>query len=223
MKKNNQGFILAAVAILLLVAMICMDAFMSSADDDIVKDDRRIVHVSGGTFYTPIPTEKSEVIVTETTPEPPKVNISESEEFVPIKECTWSKRTQYRLSKICEKYNISFEMAIAQAYQESRFNEKAVGDGGLAYGAWQIHPSTWRKELARWGYSWNDMYDVEKACEAYCKIMVSHFEKWDNIYFTLMAWRWGGDDGREKLERNGPDAYSCGIEERAEYYENRLS
>lgn len=208
--KNRQGLYLGMVAIVLLVLLVLMDAFMSKADEEVQTDTRTTIHVSDGVFYTPEPTQ-------EQTPEPPKV----VDDFNPIKECTWSKSTQKRLYDICEEWNICFEMCISQAFTESRWNSNAVGDGGLAYGAWQIHPSTWSDELERWGMTANDMYDLDKACEAYCRIMRSHFERYDNIYFALMAWRWGGDDGFEKLVTNGADAYATEVARRSEKYEKR--
>lgn len=141
--------------------------------------------------------------------------------FKKIKSCRWSKNKQWNIYKICKKYNISFEMCISQAYQESTWNEKASGDNGLAYGAWQIHPSAWKHELARWGYSYNDMYNLYNACNVYCKIMVSHFRKYDNVYFALMAWRWGGNDGMRRLKNYGEDLYSTSIVSRAKKYEDR--
>ena len=54
------------------------------------------------------------------------------------------------------------------------------------------------------------MYNLEKACDVYCRIMKSHLKRYDNLYFALMAWRWGGDEAMEKL-KNGPDNYALKI------------
>lgn len=143
------------------------------------------------------------------------------QKFKKIKACPWSKKKQWMVYKICRRYDISFEMCIAQAYQESRFHIKAIGDKGLACGGWQIHPSTWDNELARWGYSRQSMFDLKKACIAYCRIMRSHFKKYDDVEFALMAWRWGGYDGMVKLNRYGPDVYARQIIKRTGKYEKR--
>lgn len=144
------------------------------------------------------------------------------QKFKPIKVCRWTKKQQWRIKKICKKYHISFEMCIAQAYQESHWNQKAIGDGGLACGAWQIHPSAWNDELSRWGYSRSSMFNLYKACDAYCKIMKAHFKRRDDVQFALMAWRWGGAAGMVKLNSSGPDTYARQIISRSKRYEKRL-
>ena len=170
-------------------------------------------------YYTPKPTvipnlpiKEEPVPVVTSTPVPTKNS------FIPIQECPWSLEEQKSIHKICKKYHISFELCIAQAKQESSWDEKASGDNGKAYGAWQIHPAVWSDELKRWGYTWNDMYQVEKACDAYCRIMKAHIKK-NNIRFALMAWRWGGDEAANKLKNGVIDKYTNQILKRASLYE----
>ena len=199
MSKKRQEFYLCITAVLIFIAIIVMNLISSPTSvksQEEQTQERDLELPAGGTWY-----------VTQ-SPEPtPNIRV---DDFESIEDCRWSKDKQKKVKEICDKYSISFEMCIAQAFIESSWNEKATGDNGEAYGAWQIHPAVWADELARWGYSWSDMYNLEKACDVYCRIMKSHLKRYDNLYFALMAWRWGGDEAMEKL-KNGPDNYALKI------------
>lgn len=201
-KEKNYICIISSLIFVMIIVMNMVFSDVSKKKNMISLPENDHGHPSGGIWYiTP-------------TPKPTQESTSKSDDFIDdfkiIRDCKWSKDEQKKVKKICEKYGIPFEICIAQAFVESSWNEKAEGDNGKAYGAWQIHPTVWKVELKKWGYSWDDMYDLEKACDVYCRIMKSHFMRYDNLYFALMAWRWGGDEAMEKL-KNGPDNYALKI------------
>lgn len=216
MKKEKYELYICMAAILIFVGIIMMNLLFGGKKQEIKADETRVEHVNGGTWYvTPEP-------VIEADNEQAYIeNEKQSDNFKKIKECKWSKETQKKIKSICDKYNISFELCMAMAYEESSFKSYDTGDKGKAYGAWQIHPSVWREELRRWGYTWNDMYDIEKSCDVYCRIMKSHFQKSDDVYFAVMAWNGGGDYARQMLDSGNVSDYSKNIVKRAMKYERR--
>lgn len=142
--------------------------------------------------------------------------------FKKIKGCPWSRSQQKQIKKICNKYNMSFSLIMSMAYTESRFNEKAVGDGGQAYGAWQIHPSTWYQTISKLGYCKNDMLKLLPAAETVCYIMRAHFRNYDNIFFAIMAWNGGSEYAYQMIDNCQVSEYALEIEARADKYEKSL-
>lgn len=141
--------------------------------------------------------------------------------FIPIDECLWNKREQKLIWKICYEEKYSFELCIAQAKLESSWEKKAIGDGGKAKGAWQIHPMVWIDVIQRLGYEEKDMFQLEKACRTYIYIMKSHFQKFDDVEFALLAWRWGGDRAMDMIDCGEYSDYSADIIRLAQKYERR--
>lgn len=218
MKKEKYELYICMAAILIFVGIIMMNLLFGEQKQEIKADETKVEHVNGGTWYvTPDPviaTDNEQVYI---------ANTNAKDNFKKIKECKWSRETQKKIKNICDKYNISFELCMAMAYEESSFQSSVAGDKGEAYGAWQIHPSVWNEELKRWGYTWNDMYDLEKSCDVYCRIMKSHFKKSDDVYFAIMAWNGGGDYARQMLDSGNVSDYAKNIVKRTMKYERRNS
>lgn len=141
--------------------------------------------------------------------------------FKAIKDCKWSKKTQKKIKKICDKYNISFELCIAQAKYESDFNPNCNSDNGASYGAWQIQPYQWLNELRKWGYEPDDMYNLLDCCDVYCRIMQSHFEVDEDIEWALMAYNCGSGRAKQLLRQGYVNNYTKRVIATAEKYERR--
>lgn len=213
MKEKHYICMMAALIFVMLIVLnlIFSDALAETNVVEIQETD--FGHPAGGTWYVtpePIPVDSLDILN-----ETEKV----SDDFVPVPECDWSIETQKEVKEICEKYKISFPLIMAMAYEESRFDQAAVGDGGQAIGAWQIHPSVWKDVIEKLGYSPADMKKILPAAEVTCYIMQSHFKKRNDVYFALMAWNGGGDYADEKLRAGEISRYALRIEERSRSYE----
>ena len=172
-------------------------------------------------FYTTMTPEPSEA-PTEKPLEADELScVEKRDDFIPIKDCPWSTKLQKKIKKICKKYSISFELIMSMAYTESRFNKAAVGDEGEALGAWQIHPSVWMNVIHKLGYSKEDMLRAAPAAEVTCYIMRAHFEKWDDVYYALMAWNGGGVYAYKKRMAGEITSYAAETEQRRFIYEQR--
>ncbi len=141
--------------------------------------------------------------------------------FKPIKSCRWTRKQQKAIWRICRRESYGFELTVAQAKLESTWRTKAVGDGGQAYGAWQIHPAVWQEVIHKLGYIESDMLRLKPACEVYTHIMQAHAKKWDNLDFALRAWRWGGGEALEMVDRGETSEYASKIIKLAKKYERR--
>lgn len=144
-----------------------------------------------------------------------------AEKFKAIKNCPWSKATQKKIANICNKKSISFELLMSMAYTESRYNETAVGDGGKAYGAWQIHPTVWGAVINDLGYDNVDMYKVIPAATVTAHIMRAHFEQYDDIEYAVMAWNGGGRYSFSMIDAGRTSQYAREIIDRTSRYEKR--
>lgn len=126
-----------------------------------------------------------------------------------VKGCDWSSETLKRVKRICERRGLSFNLAMAMAFTESRFDGKDIGDNGLAYGAWQIHPNEWMEEISRFGYDKSDMLDVCKQAHVLAYLMQAHLDKFDgDERGALMAWNGGSEYAAEMLENGKVSEYA---------------
>lgn len=213
MKEKQYIYMMVA---LIFVAVIMLNLVFSDAlaeTNMIEMPETDFGHPAGGTWYvTPEPVPMDGIDILEETEK-------ETDEFIPIPDCEWSIATQKDVNEICEKYKISFPLIMAMAYEESRYDEAAVGDEGQAIGAWQIHPSVWMEVILKLGYSPEDMKKILPAAEVTCHIMQAHFKKRNDVYFALMAWNGGGDYAEEKMRIGEISRYALRIEERSRSYE----
>lgn len=155
-------------------------------------------------------------ITAEPTKEPtkqPKKNAKENK----LVDCPWSAKTQKRVKSICERRGVSFYLVMSMAYTESRYNGKAIGDYGQAYGAWQIHPNEWLEELARFGYEPKDMLDIRKQAHILAYLMQAHIDRFDgDERAALMAWNGGGDYATRMMASGKISSYAKEILKRKE-------
>lgn len=57
--------------------------------------------------------------------------------------------------------------------KESAGNPLAIGDGGKAHGATQIHPDTWGDILERYGFDYTSYFDLEQSMRM--SLVVLHY------------------------------------------------
>ncbi len=172
-------------------------------------------------WHTPEPTAEPTPIpeVTLAPMKPEELSVVKKDTFKGISKCPWSIEVQREINKWCEKYNVSFHLIMSMAYQESHFDEKAIGDNGKAYGAWQIHPDIWDGVIRKFDYSWNDMFDPVKAGRVCAYIMKAHFENYDDPEFATMAWNGGSTYAFRKIDAGEVSEYATEVLKRSEKWE----
>lgn len=69
----------------------------------------------------------------------------ETSSFQPYASVPFDADFQEAIYKLCEKYEINFELILAVIKTESRFHTDSVGDNGASYGLMQIQPKWWQK------------------------------------------------------------------------------
>lgn len=104
--------------------------------------------------------------------------------------------TQSQINDICKEYEISFELMMSIAEQESRFDVNAYNAKSGDYGLFQINASTWEKtakELGLWEYK----TDVFQNAEMACYIVQNCFERANgDIRKALNYYRTGTPDNK---------------------------
>lgn len=220
-KKTYIATVIIAIAVLILMQIdFCKQKEFAAAQSDELKLEREI--------YITVPTPKPEFKYKVKAEKPLAarqlkcVSVHKAEkDFNKIQDCPWSQKTQRDIFYICHKRNISFELCIAQAKRESNWNARALGDDGQAYGAWQIHPAVWQSVIRKMGYTWDDMFNQVKAADVYTYIMRSHFQRYDDVEFALLAWRWGGNDALQIISTGINSSYVNEILKNTQKFERR--
>ncbi len=95
------------------------------------------------------------------------------------------------IRRVAEEEGLSAGIVLAVAWQESRFNPRAVHDGGRGFGVLGIHP--------RWhGFDAEHWYDVENSVRYFCREWVP---KWPDVWTAVRRWNGSGDDSYAYLAR----------------------
>lgn len=206
--------IICALGILLYISIVI--EFSTETKEAPVEAKEEIWYVQS--------TTQPEIVIQQKEPLKPSdlSCVTEIEDFIPIKQCSWSKKQQKKIKSICDKYSISFELCIAQAKVESNWHAKSIGDNGDSKGAWQIQYKHWNKLIRKLGYTENDLFDLYKSCEIYCAIMLSHFEDDEDVYHALMTYN-GGKAYADRLYYNKGivSKYALKVCKYADKYTNR--
>ena len=206
---------LLIVSILIVVCLLLM--YKSSQCNTA---DAQEENITWEIWHTPKPTEEPTPTPKADAPmKPEELSVVRKDTFKGISKCPWSIKTQKEINKWCEKYNVSFHLIMSMAYQESHFDEKAIGDNGKAYGAWQIHPDIWDGVIKKFDYSWNDMFDPVKAGRVCAYIMKAHFENYDDPEFATMAWNGGSTYAFRKIDAGEVSEYATEVLNRSEKWE----
>lgn len=95
------------------------------------------------------------------------VKIADAEPTFGYEAIPLSKEIQSQINDICEEYGISFEMMMAIAEQESRFDVSAFNADSEDYGLFQINADSWEKtaiELNLMNYKEDVFQNAEMAC-----------------------------------------------------------
>lgn len=154
-----------------------------------------------------------------TLPQPKEKASKKTDKQKYIRNCPWSKKIQKRIKRLCERRGVDFHLVMSMAYTESRFNGQAIGDGGQAFGAWQIHPAEWKEEIARFGYDAEDMLDVAKQAHVLTYLMQAHLDRFDgDERAALMAWNGSGDYASAMMQKGVVSSYAKEILSRKKKY-----
>ena len=115
--------------------------------------------------------------VSETTPEAEEQGDQTGARFYSVNSTEIDQEITDALMDALERHGISYwiEGAIAQCYQESRFNRWAVSKDGRDYGILQYRAQYWGDTLARYGYSGADIYDMHVQFDIYATQMAARF------------------------------------------------
>lgn len=117
---------------------------------------------------------------------------------------------QTYLACLAPELGCDWQLLAGQAMQESGGDPSKIGDGGLAFGLWQIHQCTLdnvrdaEPEMARWALE--DLLDPVKSLTVYMLEMLNlHF--WlqrdyaiVDVQWVLVAWNWGRGNVRDALD-----------------------
>lgn len=141
-----------------------------------------------------VPEEVEEV--PEVSPEAPAV----PEVDYYIESISLSEEKQKMLYDAAQEFGIPYELAVAVVWRESDF-ENIYGDGGKAYGYFQIWPK-WHTERAnRLGVY--DLMDTEGNFRVGCSLLADYIKSCDgDIHKALMVYNMGAG-GASKLWRQG--------------------
>lgn len=131
--------------------------------------------------------------VVEVTPEVPEVDFY-------IENIPLSKEKQKMLYDASQEFGIPYELAVAVVWRESYF-ENIYGDGGKAYGYFQIWPK-WHTERAnRLGVY--DLMDTEGNFRVGCSLLADYIKSCNgDIHKALMTYNMGAG-GASKLWKQG--------------------
>lgn len=117
-----------------------------------------------------------------------------------IESISLSEEKQKMLYDAAQEFGIPYELAVAVVWRESDF-ENIYGDGGKAYGYFQIWPK-WHTERAnRLGVY--DLMDTEGNFRVGCSLLADYIKSCDgDIHKALMVYNMGAG-GASKLWRQG--------------------
>lgn len=119
-------------------------------------------------------------------------------QFEPLSELPLAPDMQLYLYELCEEYNLSFAFAAMVMESETNFDPAAVGDGGESVGYFQINQVNWERMATEYGL---DVHDPEDNIKCGVVMLTELFEKYEDPYMVLLAYKCGERRGRELYEQ----------------------
>lgn len=133
--------------------------------------------------------------------EPIPIYIEEPEkewQFEPLSELPLDPEIQSYMYEVCEEYNLSFAFAAMVMESETHFDPAAVGDGGESVGYFQINRVNWERMEEEYGL---DVHDPMDNIKCGIVMLTELFEKYEDPYMVLLAYKCGESRGRELFEQ----------------------
>ena len=101
--------------------------------------------------------------------------------------------TQKEIIKICEEYDIRYELILGIIKVEcTSFNPEAIGDGGNSFGLMQIQPKWWSSLMEREGVT--NLLDPLENIRCGCAILKHLKNTYGTEYRALQAYNTGNPD-----------------------------
>lgn len=119
-------------------------------------------------------------------------------QFEPLSELPLAPDMQLYLYELCEEYNLSFAFAAMVMESETNFDPAAVGDGGESVGYFQINQVNWERMATEYGLN---VHDPEDNIKCGVVMLTELFEKYEDPYMVLLAYKCGERRGRELYEQ----------------------
>ena len=112
--------------------------------------------------------------------------------------------TQKEIRKICDEYEISYELILGMISVESTFKSDSIGDGGNSFGLLQIQPKWWSEIMKREGVT--DLLNPLDNIRCGCAIVRELKNTYGSEYKALQAYNTGNPDSNngyaEKVYRH---------------------
>lgn len=119
-------------------------------------------------------------------------------QFEPLSELPLAPDMQLYLYELCEEHNLSFAFAAMVMESETNFDPAAVGDGGESVGYFQINQVNWERMATEYGLN---VHDPEDNIKCGVVMLTELFEKYEDPYMVLLAYKCGERRGRELYEQ----------------------
>ena len=97
--------------------------------------------------------------------------------------------TQKEIIKICDEFDLKYELILGVISVESDFRPKVIGDGGNSCGLMQIQPKWWSKTMAREGVT--DLLDPLQNIRCGCAILRELKDRYGTERRALQAYNTG--------------------------------
>lgn len=119
-------------------------------------------------------------------------------QFEPLSELPLDPEMQIYMYELCEENNLSFAFAAMVMESETNFNPAAVGDDGESVGYFQINRINWERMATEYGL---DVHDPKDNIKCGVVMLTELFEKYEDPYMVLLAYKCGEHRGRELYEQ----------------------
>lgn len=119
-------------------------------------------------------------------------------QFEPLSELPLDPEMQIYMYELCEENNLSFAFAAMVMESETNFNPAAVGDDGESVGYFQINRINWERMATEYGL---DVHDPKDNIKCGVVMLTELFEKYEDPYMVLLAYKCGERRGRELYEQ----------------------
>ena len=151
--KTLKALIFIGFTVLLIIATIDLatqtkaDApQITRIDAPTMESEYHLIKVAAKS--EPVPTEQAQIEIVE-------VEIKSEQANVPALEMMWDlpirAEVQLEIEAMCAARDIDVAVIVAMIYHESRYDEKAIGDNGKAFGLMQIQPRWHEERIKRLG------------------------------------------------------------------------
>lgn len=134
-----------------------------------------------------------------------------------IQGCPLPQKTQQKIFDICAGANLSYELVMALAKEESGWDPSCISDGGESVGLMQVQ-KRWHRELMD-KLGCNDLKDPVQNVRVGTEILKRHFETYQDAAAALMAYNGGQAYARRMMEQGIISRYASDILKQAAEYE----